>query len=77
MLMVQRSLVAFGRTRRYRPYGRDDKDRYRNSGFPFKHCTFILAPHRFAELTLDYKQGEQLFMFCIKQFGRADPAPTY
>ena len=21
-----------------------------NSGFPFKHCTFILAPHRFAEL---------------------------
>ena len=33
-----------------------------NSGFPFKRYTFILAPHRFAELTLDYNQEEQLWI---------------
>ena len=27
---------------------------------PLNITRFILAPHRFAELTLDYKQGEQL-----------------
>ena len=32
--------------------------------------SYILAPHRCAELTLDYKQGEQLVVFGIKQFGR-------
>ena len=48
MLMVQRSLVAFGRTRRYRPYGRDDKNG-EHIGSPFKRLlvkqnTFILSP---------------------------------
>ena len=68
MLMVLRSLVA--------TLCRDDKEGEPMCS-PKQHCTFILAPHRFAELTLDYKQGEQLFVFCIKQFGRAAPAPTY
>ena len=43
MLMVQRSLVAFGRTRRYRPYGRDDKEG-EHIGSPKQHCTFYFSP---------------------------------
>ena len=40
--------------------------------------SYILAPHRCAELTLDYKQGEQFVVFGIKQFGRTHRfAPTH
>ncbi len=44
-----------------------------NSGFPFKHYTFILAPHRFAELPLITNKGSSLFMFALNNLGGPTP----
>ena len=37
--------------------------------------SYILAPQRYAELTLDYKQGEQLWCFALNNLGEHIGSP--
>ncbi|MBQ8695971.1 MAG: hypothetical protein IJ513_10075, partial [Bacteroidaceae bacterium] len=50
----------------------------KNSGGPALHnkqYIFILAPQRYAELTIDHKQGEQLWCFALNNLGEHIGSP--